>query len=261
MQINQTPIFTPEYPAEKKSTGPWGFWQTICFGLVIIFSYVISQTIAEGAFVVNNYISNQGESISQLMNSLTTNGNAIATAIFVSTAIGAGFTILFIKIRKGISFKEYLALHTLKVKTVFIVFVVAVALAIIAGFATSGLSQSKFTDQLTQAYKTSTIPVLIAAVIFAPIFEEMFFRGFLFAGFRASRVGVTGAILITAVLWALLHATQYGIGELLIIFGLGIAFGIVRWKTNSLYATLGMHSLWNLLSLVLTMIYIPGRIH
>jgi len=69
-----------------------------------------------------------------------------------------------------------------------------------------------------------------------------------------------GAILLTAALWALLHATQYNIWELLVIFGLGIAFGVVRWKTNSLYASLGMHSLWNLLSTVLSVICIQGRI-
>ncbi|MGB7724256.1 MAG: CPBP family intramembrane glutamic endopeptidase, partial [Dehalococcoidales bacterium] len=99
------------------------------------------------------------------------------------------------------------------------------------------------------------------AASFAPIFEEMFFRGCLFAGFSASKVRVTGAILLTAGRWALLHATQYNIWGLLVIFGLGVAFGIVRWKTNSLYASLSMHSLWNLVSTVLGVLYIQGRIH
>ena len=103
--------------------------------------------------------------------------------------------------------------------------------------------------------------IWIAVVIFAPVFEEIFFRGFLFAGFRNSRVGIIGAILLTAVLWALLHATQYGIWELLVIFGLGVAFGVARWKTNSLFASLSMHSMWNLIAMVQTLLYIQGRIH
>ena len=256
------PVPMPEYPAEKKPSSPWGFWWTVLFGLIIGFAYVLGQIIVEGVFAVKNVISNPGVSSSQLMNILT-NGNVLVAAIFVSTVIGAGLTLLFIKMRKGISFKEYLALRPIKVTTVFIVFGIVVALLIIAGFATSGLSQSKFTDQMVLAYQSSTMPVLIwiGVVVFSPMFEEMFFRGFLFTGFRASRVGVTGAILLTAALWALLHATQNGIWELLVIFGLGVAFGIVRWRTNSLYASLSMHSLWNLISMVQTVLYIQGRIH
>jgi hypothetical protein len=262
MQKNELLIPIPQYPTEKKPSGPRGFWSTVLFGLLIGFAYLVSQILVEGIFAIKNVISNPGISSSQLMNSLT-NGNVLTTAIFVSTLIGAGFTILFIKIRKGITFKEYLALHPIKVRTFFIVFGITVALLIISGFATSGLNQSKFTDQMVHAYQTSTMPVLIwiAVVVFAPVFEEMFFRGFLFTGFRSSRVGVTGAILITAVLWALLHATQYGIWELLVIFGLGVAFGIVRWRTNSLYASLSMHSLWNLISMIQTVLFIQGRIH
>jgi hypothetical protein len=147
--------------------------------------------------------------------------------------------------------------------TILIVFGIIVVLLIIAGLATSGLSQSKFTDQMVQAYQNSTVPALfwIAVVVFAPVFEEIFFRGFLFAGFLNSRVGATGAILLTAVLWALLHATQYGIWELLVILGLGVAFGIVRWRTKPLYASLGMHSLWNLISMVQAALLIKGQGH
>ncbi len=262
MQSNQAPILTPEYPVGKKPSGPWGFWPTVGFGLIIGFAYVVSQVLVVGIFAAKNFISNPGVSSSQLMNSLT-NGNVLTAVLFVSTVIGACLTVLFIKIRKGISFKEYLVLNPVKVRTFFLVFGIAVVLLIIAGFVTSGLNQSKFTDQMVQAYQTSSMPVLIwiAVVIFSPVFEEMFFRGFLFAGFNASKVGVTGAIFITAVLWALSHATQYSVWELLVIFGVGVVFGIVRWKTKSLFASLTMHSLWNLLSMIQTVLYIQGRIH
>jgi len=262
MQSNQSPILIPEHPAENKPSGPWGFWPTVGFGLAIGFAYVICQALVMSIFAVKNLISNPGVSSLQLINSLT-NGNVLTAVLFVSTIIGAGLTILFIKIRRGISFKEYLALYPVKLWTFFLVSGIAVALLVVSGFATSGLNQSKFTDQMVQAYKSSSMPVLIwiAVVIFSPVFEEIFFRGFLFAGFRASKVGVTGAVFITAVLWALSHATQYSIWELLVIFGVGVAFGIVRWKTKSLYASLTMHSLWNLLSMIQTVLYIQGRIH
>ena len=260
MQSDQPPVLVPEYPAEKKPSGPWSFWPTVGFGLLVMLAYFIGQIIVEAVFAINSVISHPGESISQLTNILS-NGNALTSTLFVSTIIGAGFTFLFVKMRKGISVKEYFALRPIKVTTLFPVLGIAAVLLFASGFLLSGLGQTKFTEEMTQAYQSSSVPVVIAAAIFAPIFEEMFFRGFLFAGFSASKVGVTGATLLTAVLWALLHATQYNIWGLLVIFGLGVAFGIVRWKTNSLYASLSIHSLWNLVSTVLGVLYIQGRIH
>jgi hypothetical protein len=259
MQSNQSPVLIPEYSAEKKPSVPWGFWATIGFGLVIGFTYLIGQILVEGIFAINSVISHPGESITQLTNILS-NGNALAVTIFVSTIIGAGFTLLFIKMRKGISIKEYLALQPIKLTTVFSVLAIAVALLFISGFLLAGLQQTKFTNEVAQAYKSSSVLVLIAAAIFSPIFEELFFRGFLFAGFQGSKLGVQGAILLTAALWALSHATQYSILALLVIFGVGVVFGIARWRTKSLYASLAMHFVWNLFSLVVSMIYIQGRI-
>lgn len=244
---------------EIKPGGPWSFWPTVGFGLLVILAYFLGQIAIEAIFAVNSLISHRGESIKQLTNVLS-NGTALTTTIFVSTIIGVGFTLLFVHMRKGFSLKEYLALRPIKIITFFSMLGLAALLLFVSGFLLSGLGQTKFSEQLTQAYQSNSIAVIIAAAIFSPIFEEMFFRGFLFAGFRASKIGVMGAILLTAALWALLHATQYNIWELLVIFGLGIAFGVVRWKTNSLYASLGMHSLWNLLSTVLSVICIQGRI-
>ncbi len=258
MQNNQPPIVTTEL--NKKSSGPWGFWSTVGFGLLVILAYFVGQVLVENIFAVNNSISHPGESISQLTNILSS-GNALATTIFVSTVIGMGLTILFIRMHKGIPIKEYLALRSIKFTTFISVLGIAIVLLFLSGLFLSGLGQTKFTEDLTQAYKNSSVLVLLAAVIFAPVFEEIFFRGFLFAGFRTSKIGVIGAVLLTAALWSLLHATQYNSWELVVIFGLGVAFGIVRWKTNSLYASLAMHSLWNLISITVATLLVQGKIY
>jgi membrane protease YdiL (CAAX protease family) len=85
-------------------------------------------------------------------------------------------------------------------------------------------------------------------VIFAPLFEESFFRGFLFEGFRQSRLGVTGAILLTSIGWALLHSLQYNIYSIIWIFMLGIAMGVVRVRTGSIWSTFIMHALVNIVA-------------
>lgn len=96
-------------------------------------------------------------------------------------------------------------------------------------------------------------------VIFAPIFEEVLFRGFLFEGFRQSKLGPIGAIGLTALGWSLLHI-QYGFYGIATIFVLGIVLGIVRIKTDSLWSPLIMHAFNNLVAMILVALSVSGLI-
>jgi len=62
-----------------------------------------------------------------------------------------------------------------------------------------------------------------------------------------SRIGVVGAIGLTAFFWAILHV-QYGVYEIATIFLLGIVLGIMRFKTGSLWSPLLMHAFFNLIA-------------
>jgi membrane protease YdiL (CAAX protease family) len=66
-------------------------------------------------------------------------------------------------------------------------------------------------------------------VVFAPLFEEALFRGFVYEGFARSRAGVAGAIILTSIGWAALHFYYAGF-EMATIFVLGLVLGVVRWK-------------------------------
>jgi hypothetical protein len=106
---------------------------------------------------------------------------------------------------------------------------------------------------MVDAYKTaSSLPILLLAIIVvAPIFEEIFFRGFLFQGIRYSRLGPMGAVGITSFFWAIIHL-QYDIYGITTVFALGILFGIARLKTDSIHLLMVMHSLAGLVATVET---------
>jgi membrane protease YdiL (CAAX protease family) len=112
---------------------------------------------------------------------------------------------------------------------------------------------------MIDTYRTSGWPILLwlAVVICAPVFEESFFRGFLFVGLKKSRIGSVGTIALTALLWALLHV-QYDVYVMSTIVVLGIILGIVRLKTGSLWGPLLIHSFWNLLAMAMTALYLNG---
>jgi len=94
--------------------------------------------------------------------------------------------------------------------------------------------------------------ILLAALslVFAPFMEEVFFRGFIFAGLRG-RWGTLWAALASGLLFGLAHlggsSTAYTVVP---IVAVGFVFALGYAYTGSLVATIGAHFLFNLVSLI-----------
>ena len=97
--------------------------------------------------------------------------------------------------------------------------------------------------------------LLFAAVVAAPVGEEIVFRGFLFRGWSASRLGVTGTIVLTSAIWAAIHV-QYDWFGIMQVFCLGLLFGWVRWRSGSTVLTILMHAVTNLAATIETAVII-----
>ena len=87
---------------------------------------------------------------------------------------------------------------------------------------------------------------VIVAVIMAPVFEETFFRGFLFRGFATSWGWVWGALA---------SATVFGLAHLQLsvfvpLFALGFALAWVYKRTGSLWTSITLHALFNAISVL-----------
>ena len=87
---------------------------------------------------------------------------------------------------------------------------------------------------------------LFVIVVVAPLSEELLFRGFIYGGLAQSIIGPLGAILTTSVIWAALHI-QYTWLIIMQIFLYGVVFGVVRWKSGSLWPPIISHCLNNLI--------------
>ena len=81
------------------------------------------------------------------------------------------------------------------------------------------LKRSKHVEATYRAAKAAgALPLLwFSVVVVAPVTEELFFRGFLHCGWAPSWLGVSGTIVLTSALWAVLHH-QYNAFGILIIF-------------------------------------------
>lgn len=83
-----------------------------------------------------------------------------------------------------------------------------------------------------------------ALVVLTPIVEETIFRGFLFGAYRR-RFGFVGGSLLVSVLFAAAHA-QVNVG--LDVFALSLFLCYLREKTQSLWPSILLHGLKNLVA-------------
>ena len=81
----------------------------------------------------------------------------------------------------------------------------------------------------------------VTAVVLAPLFEELIFRGVLLP-VLARRVGFSVGALLNGLLFAMAHIS---IGELIPLTVLGTGLALVRLRTGRLLPCVLMHAIWN----------------
>ena len=103
--------------------------------------------------------------------------------------------------------------------------------------------------------------VSLFGVLFAPIFEEVYFRGLLYPAL-ARRLGTPVSVVITALFFAAIHGPQLSEawGPVLVIFLVGLTLTTVRAVKKSVAATVLMHMAYNC-TIFTAAYYEIGRAH
>ena len=268
MEIIEATLVEPVEPVRR----PWGFWATLGLSLVIIVTFIVAQTVVTLAFMaVSGAMKPQavvgswkgppdsdprvtGFSdvvVVEQPADLSANGLLLAIATWTTTPLCVALTVLFARICWGWSVRDYLALHRAPAKTFALWLSLTVVFIIVCESISCLVGRPLIHDYTRKTCETALWAPLLwsALVVAAPLFEETFFRGFMYRGIESSKVGVAGAIIITSFAWTVLHV-QYDLFVLGVIFLGGLLFGVARWKSQSLYVTMAMHFLWNLISIV-----------
>jgi len=246
-------------PSDEKETKPWGLWATLALSAVIFAVFSAIQILIASFFVSFAKAEHPELDLEAYARSLASNGFCIAIMIVVSGVICTPLTLFFTRLRRDISIKNYIGFkEPLKREWVQWILILAAFLFLSDGMSLL-LGQPIVPPFMVDAYKTaSSLPLLLfAIVVVAPIFEEIFFRGFLFQGIRYSRLGSIGAVGVTSLVWAVIHI-QYGIYGIATVFALGLLFGIARLKTESIHLVMVMHSLVGLVATAETILHVAG---
>ncbi len=237
--------------------GPWPFWTTIIFSVIIVIILILVQAIVVVAFMATHFPIDSEIDVERLSEEIESNGLIFSIATIAIAPFVIGLILFFSKLRKGITTKEYLGVNPVARKTILKWIIVLIILLGLSDVLTLLLGRNICPDFMLKVYETAGfLPVLwLAVVVVAPLTEELFFRGFLFEGIRNSRLGPIAAVFITSLIWSMGHS-QYDAYGILTIFLFGIFLGVIRIKSNSILLPILMHSAASLIAMLETAIFV-----
>ena len=132
-----------------------------------------------------------------------------------------------------------------------ILIVVSIVLVIGMSFIGVGTENSKTESLQSQMTLLNFTIGFVSAAIISPIYEEIFYRGFLYR-FFSSRYGVLSGMLISSLIFTVVHIPTYN--TLPVNFVSGLIFSWVYQKTGSIIPSILIHGIFNGIAVILTAI-------
>jgi membrane protease YdiL (CAAX protease family) len=249
---NQTDTL-PMSAEPNPAAGPWGFWATLGWTLL---AFTVGLLVAG---VVVTGLVRWDTSLSDY-EFLFRNGNPIGSSVML-LSYGVLITVLVFAARcSGSSAAEYLGFVRPRGRYVLagllcMVFPLLLTFAHAMQFDASQFLNAHGFDRARAA--NGLIIHVMAVVVIGPVMEEIVFRGFLYRGLSATRIGIAGTVVITALVWALMHAGKGPAG----IFDTaihGIAWGWLRWYTGSIWIPIASHVATNGFAVLLILLGLYG---
>lgn len=189
---------------------------------------------------------------------LASNGDFIAAAIFVVDPLALLALLGIVKARPGATFADSLAVVPPPAGWMKTWIPVVIVFAMASDMLTWILDKPIVPEFMQVAWASAEkVSLMIAVVAIAPVTEELIFRGFLISGLRPTRLGASGAVLVSSLAWALIHG-QYDFYGMATIFALGVLLGTARVKTGSVIVPIALHAFSNVISTVETMVQAAG---
>jgi len=238
--------------APGPSWRPWHAWASLGLTLVLMAFYFVAQAIVAVAAGVAAAIAESGGASPPSPNELFFSRQGLLLAVSVLlTAPPFSLGVAVLAHLRG-PIRQYLALRWTGWKQV-TGWMLGVAVFLYA-FDSLGawLGRPPVPDFMVDVYTTADPRVLlwVALVLFAPLFEELMFRGFLIPGLDTSW-GRPAAVAVSSLVFAAIHF-QYDLFDMAGVLGLGLLFGTARVTTGSTLLPMVLHAGVNLAATVQT---------
>jgi uncharacterized protein len=247
----------PAYPPVTVAPTPrppriWKFWGTALWGLVVFAAMFVGQLAVVAWFVLRR------EGPIDIAVAIHVISGGLTISLSVIMGLPAVLAALWLAIRLSRTpFADYLALRWTSWSNLLIgiaaLFVLVMGWDLLSRAAGRDAAPGFMMEVLKSAQADGALWLLVIAFCgAAPITEEFFARGFLYRGWSESFLGPAGAILLSSLVWTALHL-QYDwffFGE---VFSIGLLLGYLRYRSNSTWLTVILHSLNNLAATLQTL--------
>jgi membrane protease YdiL (CAAX protease family) len=235
----------------------WKFWGTALWGLFVFAAMFVGQLAVVAWFVVRQ------EGPLDMAAAIHVVGSGLTISLSVIMGLPAVLAALWIAIRLSRTpFADYLALRG-TAWTHFLIGAIALGVVVMGwdllSRATGREVEPGFMGEVLKSARADGALwlLVIAFCVAAPVTEEFFARGFLYRGWSESFLGPAGAILLSSLVWTLVHL-QYDwffLGE---VFSIGVLLGYLRYRFNSTWLTVFVHGLNNLAAVAQT-VWLAGH--
>lgn len=227
----------------------WRFIITIF--LVIVFHIIGILLTGFIAIALNDGI--KPDSISDF---ISNNSNAYTSVIILNLPFILSLIALLLSV-KIIHKRNLISLFNSKTKLAWNKLILGASLFLILRLCQETITYFFYSDEFNFNLNPNTFfPLFLISLVIIPIqtsFEEIFHRGYLLQTFAYFFKYPWIAIVLTSIIFGLLHAGTHSEIEVIsyfIIIGLGLCIIVI--VTNGLEVVLGMHAVQNLFSLIVT---------
>jgi len=230
----------------------WKFWGTTLWGVFIFAAMFVGQI---GAVVL--LVMHRGDPVNMASIQLV-GRDPQALALSVIMGLPATLAAVWLATRlKGASFVDYLALRWPSLKQLLLGALGLILIVLVWETMSRAMGREATPGFMTDLLKSgrdkgAAVLLVLAFSIAAPVSEEVLARGFLYRGWSESFLRVPGAIILSSLVWTVVHL-QYDLYFLAEVFSIGLWFGYMRYRGQSLWLTIVLHALNNLTAVVLTM--------
>lgn len=246
----QFPVQPPEDEAKfaEDIRTPWGGGELLLFVAFALVSAIVME-IALALFMTAHYHMTSTELVQRL------ESDAPLAVTFQAAWYVVIFAFLFIMIRvyHGAPFWDALRWRRFHPRAMalaaqyFSYIVGGVALAVVVAVASRFAGESK-TLPIEQLFSTRTgiLWLMVFGIAVAPFVEETIFRGFLYPVF-ARKWGIPAGVVITGVLFGLMHAAQLwgGFAQIVLLIVVGIVLTLARARSGTVLASWLIHVSYN----------------
>jgi membrane protease YdiL (CAAX protease family) len=248
------PSYNPSLPEDLRISWSWPhFVVFLFFGLVSFFIVQISFMVYYAAPL--RHLSNQKD-LERFV--LSRPGFAVGSMVLLYALIFL-FLYVSLSVLPGSPFWRTLGWRRLT-RSPWLFFFAGCGLSVVVFIVTAKMQPPEDVpiEELFR-YKNTAILFMAMAVLVAPLVEETVFRGYLYPLF-AKYFGVATSVIVTGVLFGLMHGAQLGWtwGLVSVLIVVGVIFTFVRARTGSVFASFLLHLGYNSMIALVTILGTQG---